>query len=117
MPKNDQPSAHRTELSKSFADFFAGMGLMRLGLERQGWSIAFANDIDEQKFQIYKGNFRDADEHYLVKDIHQLSADEVPTTALATASFSCNDLSLGRGEGGLKRQAVKRLLGDTLASR
>lgn len=40
--------------NKSFAEFFAGIGLMRMGLERQGWSIAFANDIDPQKKQMYE---------------------------------------------------------------
>jgi DNA (cytosine-5)-methyltransferase 1 len=30
---------------KAFAEFFAGIGLMRIGLEQAGWSIAFANDI------------------------------------------------------------------------
>ena len=39
-------------LEKTFAEFFAGIGLMRIGLERAGWSIAFANDIDEDKWQM-----------------------------------------------------------------
>jgi DNA mismatch endonuclease, patch repair protein len=30
--------------SKTFAEFFAGIGLMRIGLERQGWTSRFAND-------------------------------------------------------------------------
>jgi len=77
---------------------------MRLGLERHGWSIALANDIDEQKFEMYKGNFRDAGEHYIVRDIHQLSADEVPASSLATASFPCNDLSLAGARNGLRGQ-------------
>jgi site-specific DNA-cytosine methylase len=33
-----------TEPQKTFAEFFAGIGLMRIGLERGGWRIAFAND-------------------------------------------------------------------------
>ena len=37
--------------NKSFAEFFAGIGLMRIGLERAGWRIAFANDIDEDKWR------------------------------------------------------------------
>jgi DNA (cytosine-5)-methyltransferase 1 len=102
VPKNNQLSANPIGLDRILVDFFAGMGLMRLGLERHGWSIALANDIDEQKFQMYKGNFRDAEEHYLVKDIHQLSADEVPTSTLATASFPCNDLSLAGARNGLQ---------------
>jgi DNA (cytosine-5)-methyltransferase 1 len=37
---------------KTFAEFFAGIGLMRIGLERAGWRVAFANDIDEDKRQM-----------------------------------------------------------------
>ena len=74
---------------------------MRLGLQRAGWSIAFTNDIDQQKFEMYKGNFPDAEGHYIVQDIHQVSADEVPAVCLATASFPCNDLSLAGARDGL----------------
>ena len=31
---------------KTVAEFFAGIGLMRIGLENAGWRIALANDID-----------------------------------------------------------------------
>lgn len=34
-----------------FAEFFGGIGLMRIGLERAGWRIAFANDIDEDTWR------------------------------------------------------------------
>jgi site-specific DNA-cytosine methylase len=34
---------------KTVAEFFAGIGLMRIGLENAGWRIAFANDIDHDK--------------------------------------------------------------------
>ena len=36
---------------KTFAEFFAGIGLTRIGLENQGWSISYANDIDEKKYE------------------------------------------------------------------
>lgn len=87
---------------QTFAEFFAGIGLMRIGLERAGWRIAFANDIDPQKQEIYRANFRDADEHFLLGDIHKVPPNQVPTVALATASFPCNDLSLAGGREGLR---------------
>jgi DNA (cytosine-5)-methyltransferase 1 len=87
---------------RKFAEFFAGVGLMRMGLERAGWKIAFANDICTDKFEMYAGHFDDTDDHFLVEDIHTLSADEVPTVTLATASFPCNDLSLAGARAGLK---------------
>ena len=37
----------------TFAEFFAGIGLMRMGLERHGWTVAFANDISPQKVDAF----------------------------------------------------------------
>jgi len=87
---------------KTFAEFFAGVGLMRMGLERGGWRIAFANDICPDKFDMYAAHFEDADDHFVVEDIHKLDANDVPTVTLATASFPCNDLSLAGARAGLK---------------
>ncbi|MFZ1221106.1 MAG: DNA (cytosine-5-)-methyltransferase [Chthoniobacterales bacterium] len=87
---------------KTFAEFFAGVGLMRIGLERGGWQIAFANDVCSDKFDMYAAHFEDADDHFVVEDIHKLDADDVPTVTLATASFPCNDLSLAGARAGLK---------------
>ena len=85
---------------KTFAEFFAGIGLMRMGLERAGWRIAFANDIDEDKWQMYRDHFGDTGE-FVVGDVHDLDVNAVPTVALATASFPCNDLSLAGARKGL----------------
>lgn len=85
---------------KTFAEFFAGIGLMRLGLERAGWHIAFANDIDEDKRQMYCAHFGNTGE-FVLGDVHQLDATRVPRVDLATASFPCNDLSLAGARKGL----------------
>ncbi|MBI1839630.1 MAG: DNA (cytosine-5-)-methyltransferase [Verrucomicrobia bacterium] len=85
---------------RTFAEFFAGIGLMRMGLERAGWRIAFANDIDEDKFRMYRDHFTNAAE-FVLGDVHHLEASKVPTVALATASFPCNDLSLAGARKGL----------------
>ncbi len=86
---------------RSFAEFFAGIGLMRLALEKQGWTISYANDIDSQKYSMYKTHFEDADKHYRVGDIHEIPSRRIPTVTLATASFPCNDLSLAGARKGL----------------
>jgi hypothetical protein len=39
------------------AEFFAGIGLVRLALERQGWQVVFANDIDPDKAEMYRHNW------------------------------------------------------------
>jgi DNA (cytosine-5)-methyltransferase 1 len=87
---------------KSFAEFFAGVGLMRMGLEREGWFADFANDIEEQKKEMYCGHFEENGVPFVVKDVHKLSADEIPSVTLATASFPCNDLSLAGARAGIK---------------
>ncbi|HEY2410850.1 MAG TPA: DNA (cytosine-5-)-methyltransferase [Pirellulaceae bacterium] len=81
------------------AEFFAGIGLVRLALERQGWDVIFANDIDEDKAQMYRDNWP-GDNHLVVGDIHNLQPSDIPDCELFTASFPCNDLSIaGRWEG------------------
>lgn len=86
----------------TFAEFFAGIGLMRMALEHQGWRIAYANDIDAKKYEMYKGQFPDADSHFKLGDIHKIRGNSIPTVTLATASFPCNDLSLAGAREGLK---------------
>ncbi len=93
---------------RTFVEFFAGVGLMRMGLEKDGWTLAFANDIDEAKYEMYSAQFADDPTHFHLGDIHELASKDVPTTALATASFPCNDLSLAgsrRGLGGKQSSA------------
>lgn len=85
----------------TFAEFFAGIGLMRLGLQRAGWQIRFANDLDPKKLEMYRARFPGADEHYALRDVHELADDDLPTVDLATASFPCTDLSLAGGRRGL----------------
>ncbi|UUO07250.1 DNA (cytosine-5-)-methyltransferase [Blastopirellula sp. J2-11] len=86
---------------RTFAEFFAGIGLVRLGLERADWEVLFANDIDAAKHRQYEAHFG-ADEAFALGDVHQLDAATIPDVTLATASFPCTDLSLAGGRKGLK---------------
>jgi DNA (cytosine-5)-methyltransferase 1 len=38
-------------MQRRVAEFFAGIGLMRMGLEQDGWTTTWANDIDEKKWE------------------------------------------------------------------
>jgi DNA (cytosine-5)-methyltransferase 1 len=89
---------------RTVAEFFAGIGLMRIGLERAGWRVVWANDIDEDKRAMYCGHFSDGAEHFLLGDVHAIDPREVPPVDLATASFPCNDLSLAGARRGLAGQ-------------
>ena len=85
---------------KQFAEFFAGVGLVRLALEKSGWSCAFANDLDEKKLDIYKQNFCSDD--FFLEDIWNIKSSQIPCgTDLFTASFPCVDLSVAGNRGGL----------------
>ncbi|BDI33917.1 DNA (cytosine-5-)-methyltransferase [Capsulimonas corticalis] len=90
---------HYNSLPPTVAEFFAGIGLMRMGLERAGWSVEFANDIDPKKWQMYATNY--PANHFVLGDIHLIDPATVPTVTLATASFPCTDLSLAGGRAGL----------------
>lgn len=80
------------------AEFFAGMGLMRAGLEGNGIETVFANDICPTKAALYRDNWGDDALH--VGDIRALHGNDIPDIELATASFPCTDLSLaGRRKG------------------
>ena len=82
------------------AEFFAGIGLVRLALEKQNWQVVFANDIDPDKAEMYRHNWP-KDDHLVVGDIHKLKAEELPDCELFTASFPCNDLSIAGRQDGL----------------
>lgn len=85
-----------------FAEFFAGIGLVRMGLEAAGWRIGWANDIDADKRAMYDHHFGDADRHFALADVHTVDPARIPDIGLATASFPCTDLSLAGGRHGLK---------------
>ncbi len=87
---------------KTVAEYFAGIGLMREGLEKSGWTVVFANDIDPAKQKIYENHFVDINKHFVLDDIHNLTLDQIPPTSLATASFPCTDLSLAGRRAGLR---------------
>ncbi len=86
---------------KTVVEFFAGIGLMRMGLEKAGWKTILANDIDPLKLEMYSCQFGDEINHFILRDIHKLTPEEIPTATLATASFPCTDLSLAGGRKGL----------------
>ncbi|MXZ77977.1 MAG: DNA (cytosine-5-)-methyltransferase [Acidimicrobiia bacterium] len=84
----------------SAAEFFAGIGLVRAGLERVGVDVVWANDIEPVKHAVYASNFDSA--HYVLGDIRGVQGCSVPSVDVATASFPCVDLSLAGNRKGLE---------------
>lgn len=81
------------------AEYFAGIGLFRMGLESAGWRVVYANDWSDERAQIYEGFFG---ESYDVKDVFDVGPNEIPQSTLATCSFPCVDLSLAGNLRGLE---------------
>ncbi len=85
----------------TYLEFFAGIGLLRYALDRQGWVVRFANDIDPKKKEMYTAHFGASTNGYHDGDIHLIDPADVPSATLATASFPCTDLSLAGARAGL----------------
>ena len=85
------------------AEFFAGVGLVRMGLSEAGFDVVWSNDYEPKKHAMYAAHFRDhPSEHTFVEgDVAAVRGADLPEgLALAWASFPCTDLSLaGNGEG------------------
>jgi len=96
---------------KTVLEFFAGIGLVRMGLEPDGWRVVYANDVDAQKREMYDAHFGDADKHFQLEDVHKINAADLPDAILATASFPCTDLSLAGGRKGLRGKESSAFFG------
>ena len=95
-----EPGEHRPLV----AEFFAGIGLVRIGLEAAGFKVVWSNDIERDKRDMYLGHFGDRDGHkYVLGDIADVVGSDMPAgLALAWASFPCTDLSLAGWRRGLR---------------
>jgi DNA (cytosine-5)-methyltransferase 1 len=86
-----------------FAEFFAGIGLVRAALEPLGFETRWANDIEKVKRDQYVANHRD--KGFLLGDVRDVHADQLPRgLELATSSFPCIDVSLAGKRHGLAGQ-------------
>lgn len=107
------------------AEFFAGVGLVRLGLEPLGVRFLWSNDIEPAKAAMYSNHFGDADDHqFVLGDVAKVRASELPSGLdLAWASFPCTDLSVAgwrRGLDGVESStfyAFTKLLDDLAPDR
>jgi DNA (cytosine-5)-methyltransferase 1 len=79
-------------------DFFAGSGLVRLGLEPE-FKTLWANDNSPKKIAVYRANYKDGElfEH----GVEEVRGATLPAVDLAWASFPCQDLSLAGNLNGM----------------
>jgi DNA (cytosine-5)-methyltransferase 1 len=54
---------------RTFIEFFAGIGLVHMGLSKSGWRCVYANDFDPDKHEIYRAKFPDAEDYFHLEDV------------------------------------------------
>lgn len=84
-----------------YAEFCAGVGGFRLGLELSGanMQLVYSNEIDDSCEKTYEKNF---DQKFDSKDIFQVNLDSIPDFDLLCAGFPCQPFSAAGKELGFK---------------
>lgn len=78
------------------ADFFAGIGGIRMGFENAGYRIVYSNDNDKNCCTTYRANFG----HINEEDIREIELDKIPNFDIMLAGFPCQPFSMiGKREG------------------
>ncbi len=90
-------------------DFFAGSGLVRLGLEPE-FKTLWANDNSAKKRAVYAANHPQG--NFSLASIQDVNGGSVPSADLAWASFPCQDLSLAGNLGGMQSGTRSGLFWD-----
>ena len=87
-----------------FVDLFAGIGGIRMGLERANGSCVYSVEIDRFARETYEANFGPCEG----KDIHAVQASDLPPYDVLAAGFPCQPFSLA---GVSKKRSLGRLHG------
>lgn len=87
---------NQAEASKTFIDLFAGIGGMRLGFERNGFTCVFSSEWDSNSQKTYAANFGETPEG----DITQIPVSAIPKFDVLLAGFPCQPFSsIGKRQG------------------
>lgn len=73
-------------------DLFAGVGGIRLGFEKAGFSTVFANDFEAKCADVYNQNFDTA--KLVVEDITNIHTKDIPECDFILGGFPCQAFSI-----------------------
>lgn len=91
----NNPSAESVVIpTKNFRtlDLFAGVGGLRLGFEKAGFSTVFANDFEAKCADTYNLNFGKT--KLIVEDIKKISTKDIPDCDFVLGGFPCQAFSI-----------------------
>ncbi len=91
---NDDPNNSSTIPTKDWKtiDLFAGVGGIRLGFEKAGFSTVFANDFEAKCADTYNENFDTS--KLIVEDITKISTKDIPNCDFVLGGFPCQAFSI-----------------------
>ena len=78
----------------TFLDFFAGIGTIRIGFEKAGWTCSGHVEWDKFAQASYKAMHNIKDGEFNGWDIREVRADELPKSDLWTFGAPCQDFSI-----------------------
>ncbi len=73
-------------------DLFAGVGGIRLGFEKVGFSTVFANDFEAKCAETYNTNFKTT--KLTIEDITKISTSDIPDCDFVLGGFPCQAFSI-----------------------
>lgn len=89
---------------------FSGAGGLDLGFKMAGHTIVWANDLYEDAVHTYEKNIGS---HIILKDIHDVSADDIPDCDIIIGGFPCQGFSVAntkRHVGDERNELYKQLI-------
>ncbi len=101
---------HNLNYHLTFADFYAGIGGFRLGLEEIGWHCTFTNENNPDCIKTYNLNFNDS---VSANNIENLQLKNIPDFDVFCGGFPCQPFSIaGQRKGFLdsRGQAITNIL-------
>lgn len=81
-------------------DLFAGIGGIRMGFEKAGFTTVFANDFEKHCKNTYDLNFKNS--KLIIEDIRKIGIDDLPEFDFLLAGFPCQAFSIAGYRQGFK---------------